>query len=201
MYHDHTLIARPPGLVPHHLGLLAQALDRLTDETRQAVARTIARVAAGLVCEAVSAALAAPDPHPQHESWGRQERGRPFRGPCDRPQSRYSPSLLDDPADGWEDEDLLFEPHYPQPPERPPEVSWSVAAALGLRLSAWWLCRHPGPPPVASTLALGVGTAMAALAGGPLAVAGLEVVGALLGLQDLTHASDASACLTGPRND
>jgi len=203
MYCNNTLIARPPGLLPRHLDLLGQALERLSGETRLALARTIAQIAAALVCEAVATALAVPDPRPRHESWrrqeswGRQERGRSMLDPDDHLRWHHENSA----DDSWEGEDHLYEDGRPQQFDQPATMNWSSALALGLRVSAWWLGRGAAPLPVVSTLALGAATTLAALSTGPVAPVGVSVIEALLGLHELTRTTGPGSLLRNPLDD
>lgn len=183
MNYENAPRARPPDLLPRHLDLLGQALSRLAGETRLTLARTVASVAANLIGEAVSNALAVPVLRQRHEPWGHREWPRSAAGKYDDLDEAYD----DHPDDYWEDDDYVPEPHPRSTPARPVSISGPAALALGLRVSAWWLHRHTDKAPVLSTLALGAVTATVAVAGGPMALAGLGVVEAVLGLHELTR--------------
>src|SRR5205823_15023747 len=111
------------------------------------------------------------------------------------------PQEEDHLADHWQDEDFLPQPGHTQEFGQPAAPDWTAALALGLRVSAWWLGHSPRPLPVASTLTLGTLTTMVAVCGGPLAMVSIAVIETLLGLHELTCASEAGRWLAGHQDD
>jgi hypothetical protein len=190
-------------LVPRHLDLLGAALQRLCGRTRSDLARTLAEAAAALVCEAVVAALSGPVLPPAPEPWERRERRRPILNPFGDPTLEDDGFSRDWEDDGWEDDRRQDDDVAPghRRPDRPIVVTatdWSAGLALGLRLAAWWLGRRPGRPALLPALALGAGTTVVAVAGGPLTLAGLRLAEAVLGIAASEGAARLAARLLSP---
>jgi hypothetical protein len=184
-------------LVPRHLDLLGAALERLCGQTRAEFARTLAELAAGFVCEAVSAALAAPAQRTPREAWPRRGGGGPILNVFDEPAMDYD----DDLAHGWED-DHLSPSHSPH--DRPmltSEETVPAALGLGLRVAGWWLSRRPGQLPLLSAMTLGAATTVVAVAGGPLALAGLGLAEAVFSIAAAEGASRLAARLLTPSSN
>jgi hypothetical protein len=190
-------------LVPRHLDLLGAALQRLCGRTRSDLARTLAEAAAALVCEAVLAALSGPVLPPAAEPWERRERRRPVLNPFGDPSPEDDGLSRDWEEDRWEDDRWRDDEVAPRHrhPDRPIVTSaadWSAGLALGLRLAAWWLGRRPGRPALLPALALGAGTTAVAVCGGPLTLAGLRLVEAVLGVAAAQGATSLAARLLSP---
>jgi hypothetical protein len=185
MTESHTRAGRGGGLVPRHLARLQEALGGLTEQARDALARTLADAAADLVGQAVRAALGTPGDHPDLDPWRNNRRAAPSpeTDPFDDLYA-YDP---DDREDRWY-QDLSPSPSASRPPEGEVAEVWPAAVALGLRAAAWWLRRRTGRPPLLAALALGTLAAALAAAGGPAALAGLGVAESLLGLASLPTA-------------
>ncbi len=181
-------------LVPRHLDLLGAALERLCGQTRAEFARTLAELAAGFVCEAVSTALAAPEYRTPRDSLVRRDRRRSILNVFDDPAVEYD----DDLADGWEEE--RFPPTYSNC-DRPALAAGEAvpaALAIGLRVAAWWLGRRPGRLPLLSAMTLGAATTVVAMAGGPLALAGFGLAEAILSIATAEGTSRLAARLLAP---
>src|SRR5262245_42570104 len=184
-------------LVPRHLDLLGAALERLCGQTRAEFARTLAELAASFVCQAVSAALAAPDYRAQPDTRTRRDRRGSILNPFDDPGMEYD----DDLACGWEDDQLA--PSY-APTEHPVltgEEAVPAALAVGLRVAAWWLGRRRDRLPLLSALTLGAATTVVAVAGGPLALVGLGLAEGVLSIAATEGASRLAAKLLAPSSN
>jgi hypothetical protein len=184
--------ARP--LLLRHLGRLREAMQGLSERSREALARALAAVVAGLVCEAVAGALAGPVRRPAPEPWPRRERrpGAPLMDVFDE-------RVLEEPdylPEDW-DESLLTRPAARRGLDRLPPAAWPAALAVGLRTTAWWLGRRQGRGSLAAALGVGSATVVGAVLGGPLALAGLALVESLLGLASLDTAACSAATLAG----
>ena len=185
-------------LLPHHLDLLGAALQRLGSQTHADLARTLAETAARLVSEAVCLALADPGSQPSRaawtpsrDPWGRRERGEPLMNVFDD-----APRENDDDRACWEEEEDDFSTpassiYRPRP--LTPEI-WTAELALGLRTAAWWLARKPGRS-LFPALAVGAGTTLVAMASGPLTLAGLGLIEAMLSIKAAEAASNLASRL------
>jgi hypothetical protein len=171
--------------MPRHLARLQEALGGLTEQTRDALARTLAGAAADLVGQAVRAALGAPGDGLAFNPWHDRRRARPT--PVTDPFEELYEYDPEDSEDRWY-RDMPPPPEGPRPSEGDATQVWPAALALGLRAAAWWLRRRTGRPPLLAALALGIVAAACATAGGPAALAGLGVAESLLGLASLPTA-------------
>jgi hypothetical protein len=196
MYYNTPYIAPDSRrwLVPRHLDLLGAALERLCGQTRAEFARTLAELAASFVCEAVSTALAAPDYRAQRDPWPRRDRRGSILNVFDDPAAEYD----DDLADGWEEEHYAPSHSASDRPLLSGEETVPAALALGLRMTAWWLCRRPGRLPLLSAMTLGAASTMVAVAGGPLVLAGLGLAEAILSIATAEGAGRLAARLLVP---
>src|SRR3954471_14543685 len=99
MTYSHYPPPRAGGLLPLHLGQLGAALSVLNARTREAVARSLAEAAAGLVGDVVRAALTPggdrrgggywpEDSQSYHDPW-RDEVDDPYGVPRDDPEERW----------------------------------------------------------------------------------------------------------------
>jgi hypothetical protein len=170
-------------------------MQGLSERTREALARTLAAVVAGLVCEAVAGALASSTSRPARDLWPRRERrpGAPLMDVFDE----RGPEAPDYLSEDWN------ELPRPRPATRRdldslPPAGWPAALAVGLRTSAWWLGRRKGRGSLGAALGLGTLTAAGAAIGGPLVLAGLGLVESLLGLASLDNAAGFAGTLAGP---
>jgi hypothetical protein len=185
----HVLLAPVGQSLTERLQRLHATLEGLGERLRDAVARAVGQTVAEAVREAVLTLLAD----------GRDRPGAP--GPPQRP-SPQPPSVWDAPDDvAWpEERDPVFRPadegweadaarRAPRPaPTASPVVRGGRALAWGCRAAAWWLRRRAGRRPLLVALSVGVLTAVAAYAGGTLAVAGAGVAGTAVSLLALADA-------------
>jgi hypothetical protein len=170
-----------------HLDRLRHTLDTLGQRLRDALAHAVGQAVAGAVQEAVHVVLA-----------NRPSPARPV--PFDRPRAPPALSWEEpaeppwpDEADGRAQEDWGDEP-LPQPassPRQPQPRSFGRALLVGCETAAWWLRRQAGRGTAWAALGLGLAAAVAVLAGGPLAAAGLGLAGTALGLLGLADAARA----------
>jgi hypothetical protein len=178
MKHDYRVAASVRPLLSRHLERLQEAMYGLSEQTRAALARLLAGVAAGLVGEAARCALAAPDrPAPLQQRLWQDASVPPLIDPLDDLEQEIS----EDRAKLEEDWCV----HRPAPErERADAVPpcGSAQLALGLRVAAWWLSRSQGSTPLLAALALGTAAALSCAVGGPLVLAGFSLVEALLGV-------------------
>jgi hypothetical protein len=164
-------------LLARHLDKLQEAMEGLSEQTRDALARILAGVVAGLVCEAIRCALSAPDARPLSDPWPQRQPGSPrtLLDTLDDLDLEYvegPPELRDDTFPGRTTPD--------QPLHASTPSDGSMKLALGLRVAAWWLARGKGPKPLLAALALGTAATTAAVLGGPPVLAGLGLAVALL---------------------
>jgi hypothetical protein len=171
----------------HHLERLRQALDALGQRLREALAHTVGQAVAGAVREAMQAVLGG-GPCPARTVPGDRTRDPPaLLG--HEPQESPWPAETDDGREGEE----YAEPAPQAAPRsaQPPSRGVGRALLVGCETAAWWLRRQAGRGAAWAALGLGLAAAVAVLAGGPLAAAGLGLVGSALGLLGLTDAAYA----------
>ena len=113
-----------------------------------------------------------------------------------------------EPSSRWEDPD---EDRWPtssndrgvpvtptQPTTQPRVQRWVSALAASWQAARWWLARKPGRYPVLTALAIGLAAGVATLAGGPLAAAGMTLIGTAMGLLSLAQvAGNAASAVAG----
>ena len=176
---------------------LSRALLDLRDRVREALAGEVARAVGEAVNEVVAAVLRGGPPPAAPPRDG----GRPGPSPWADRYSAYDPDLEHDPWDEpptWrEGQDAADFDRAPGGVETPPVHNDEVprakprtpaglgAAAAGLSAGHWWLGRRGS---VLEAVVVGLGVALAVLAGGPLARAGAAVVSAAA---DVSAATDA----------
>src|SRR6516164_5710764 len=114
MTDSHTRAGRGGDLVPRHLARLQEALRGLTEQARDALARTLADAAADLVGQAVRAALGAPGDGPAFDPW--RDRRRATSSPVTDPYEELYGSDPEDPEGRWY-RDLSPPPEAPRTPE------------------------------------------------------------------------------------
>jgi hypothetical protein len=185
-----------PGrpLLVRHLGKLQQGFTDLRGQTRDAFARTLATVIAGLVCEAVRGALSTTNQRSVLDSWPRPQRpvGRSLLDVFgERP-----PEESDDAPNPWDDPlpEVVTERECKQLalPGRAAEL------ALGLRVAAWWLSRPSRRTSLWTALGFGALAGTSALLAGPVVRAGLSLAESLLSLATLDTAAHSARTLAGP---
>jgi hypothetical protein len=167
------------GDVAGRLGRLADTLAELKDRVRSAVAGETGRAVGEAIRDLLTAALS-----------GRLISTRPtYRSPTS--SWNEGSDRWDDNDDGdrygrsvrstWHDDDEAT-PSEVRTPTNPP--TWPTAVAAGAAAVRWWLTRR-----VSGWAALGLGFVVgaAALAGGPIARAGLALVAAAADLVPTLH--------------
>ena len=176
---------------------LAERLDRLrgTFETLRerlgdAVAQAVGQSVAGAVHEAVHTALTDSSHDPHSLAPRLYQPATPARPFWRDPQDPY----WDDDPDDWRPPAREEEP--PAPPTSA-AARWRQVLLMGCASAAWWLRQSRRFPLIAALL---VGLLSAALVhfGGPLAAAGIGLMGALLQLWTLTDFVRAGTALLAP---
>jgi hypothetical protein len=164
--------------VAGRLGRLADTLAELKERVRMAVAGETGKAVGEAIRDLLTAALT----------------GRT----TPRPAYRSTRTGWDDDADRWDDES--HEDRYARPvrnawhedddsvprmePAMKSTVTWSAAFAAGTVAVRWWLARRV---PGWAALGLGLVVGVAAVAGGPVARAGLTLVAAAADLVPSVH--------------
>jgi hypothetical protein len=185
MSHFTAVLAAGRRSLARHLDRLRQALDALGQRLREALAHTVGQAVAGAVREAMQAVLAG-GPRPARPVPGARTRDPP--APLwHEPQEPPWPAEADD----WMEGDEHAEPAPQALPTPPQPQSRNLGRALlaGCETAAWWLRRQAGRGTAWAALGLGLAAAVAVLAGGPLAAAGLGLAGTALGLLGLADAA------------
>ena len=185
-----------------HVGRsLTDRLDRLrgTFETlgerlRDAVAQALGQSVAGAVHEAVHEAV--------HTALTDSSHDPPSLAPrLYQPATTARPFWRDPDAPYWDDDPDDW--RQPDMEEEPPAPSTSAAARLrqvlliGCASAAWWL-RQSGRFPLIAALLVGLLSAALVHFGGPLAAAGIGLIGSLLHLWTLTDFVRAGGALLAP---
>src|SRR4051794_40102769 len=177
-------------MLTNSLDRLRHTLDTLGDRLRDAVSSAVGETVAGVVRHTMHALLAGPaniprdppryrhlppNPHPLWVSPQEPDDGQPF-----------------DDLDG----ELTDEGDYP-PAERvvptPQPSRLPHALALGAHTAFCWLRRGIGYFPVATACTVGLLTAAATYAGGPLAAAAIGLAGSAYSLLSLAESVHAGA--------
>src|SRR3954452_9180362 len=160
MTFSHYPTPRPGGLLPLHLGRLGAALGVLNARTREAVARSLAEAAAGLVGDVLRAALTPEGGHRGGGYW--PEHTQSFHDPWrDEVDDRYG-IPREYPEERWADDP--YDEAGPGAEGPPPSLGWPAGLALALRVASLSLGRPPGRRPLLKALAVGTaGVAVAAV--------------------------------------
>jgi hypothetical protein len=178
-----------PGrrLVARHLSRLSNTLETFGVRLREAVSSAVGETVSGIVRETVRAVFAEkptlpPMPgqvaQPAHQApslWASQEDGE------DEP-------WFDDPDPYLADENAMRPSPRTAPTAGPSR--WPQAIAVGLHTTICWLRRSIGRYPVLTAIAIGLLTALATYAGGPLAAAAVGLAGSVcnvLSLGEMMH--------------
>jgi hypothetical protein len=179
-------------LLARHLTRLSETLETIGERLRDAVSAAVGETVAGIVRETVRAVLA------------------------DRPtvltsSERYSPSpgrrrplwtRPDDPdEEPWFDDPYGYPPNenYEAAPPAPRTDTTSApsrlprASAVGFQTALCWLRCRVGRFPVLTAVAVGLLTALATYAGGPLAAAAVGLAGSAFSLLSLAESVQISA--------
>jgi hypothetical protein len=183
-----------PGrrLLTRQLARLGDTLETFGTRLRDAVAAAVGETVSGIVRETVRAVLAeAPalataterfvsSPQPTRPRW---------RGPDDPdPEPWY-----DDPEPEWPEADDQETPPAPGVDRTSARSRWPRALAVGFQTTLGWLRRSVGRFPVLTAVAVGLLTALATLAGGPLAAAAVGLAGSACNLLSLADAVQLGA--------
>src|SRR4051812_47741959 len=160
-----------------HVDRLRQSLESLGYRLREAIAQAVGQSVASAVHEAVAALLAERLP----------------AAAASRPPPLWD-GYPDPQGDYWE-EDACYRPREDSydlareaEPSDPPagRSRWPAALAAGLRAALQVLRDQSGSRPVLTAVGVGLAAAALAFLGGPVAAAGLGLIGSALGLLALT---------------
>src|SRR5262249_40828922 len=180
---------------------LRRTLDGYSARMREAIAVPVARAAEDAVREGVHALLADTPPLSPPD-YPRSNFAPPgaWRSPEDPDDElrRWQEDLDDDYADSARSEP---EPPVPTGEPSPEPTRLRRALAEGLQAASWWL-RRGDHFSVLAALGAGLVVVLASYAGGPLAGAGVALVGSAFGLMGLAHrvhsGADALAAFGSP---
>ena len=183
-----------PGdrLLARHLNRLSETLETFSARLREAVSSAVGETVAGVVRETVRAILAeeptvpsssgryVDSPRHPRPLWTRQE-------PCDEEP------WFDDRDDYPRDED--YDDFRPAPPVAGTSIPSRLprAIAIGFHTTLRWLRRSVGRFPVLTAFGIGLLTALATYAGGPLAAAAVGLAGSAFNLISLTEVVQSGA--------
>jgi hypothetical protein len=199
----------PPHRLPltERLDRLRQTLNSLSGELVEGVAASIAQTVAGVVRDTLLALLtkgrSRPDlPERDRSRWSHNHPA-PLWGGLDEEDDpmwpedhEATPMWGNSDEDRWPDSpsDRRLPVTSTQPPTTQPRVRrWVSALAASWQAAGWWLARKPGRYPVMTALAIGLAAGVATWAGGPLAAAGMTLIGTALGLVSLAQVAGSGA--------
>jgi hypothetical protein len=181
-----------PGrrLLARHLTRLSDTLETFGARLREAVSSAVGETVSGIVRETVRAVLAEqPTVAPASERFF--QRPRPPRPLWERPDDLQDEPWFDDPESYPPDEDAVPPPNGAEDTADPSR--WPRAIAVGFHTTLCWLRRRVGRYPVLTAVAVGLLTALATYAGGPLAAAAVGLAGSAFSLLSLAEAVDTGA--------
>jgi hypothetical protein len=173
-----------------HLSRLSDTLETFGERLRDAVASAVGETVAGVVRETVRAMLAeegtiqssqaryAPPPRHPRPLWA-------------RPDDVDEEPWFDDPDKYPPEEDDRPPSHRTDPPGSPSRLPQAIA--VGIQTTLRWLRRSVGRFPVLTAVAVGLLTAAATYAGGPLAAAVVGLAGSAFNLMSLAEAVQTGA--------
>ncbi len=199
----------PPVRLPlaDHLDRLRQALNGLGGELVEGIAASVAQTVAAAVRDTLLALLTKGQSRPSlperdGSQWSPSNPSSWWGGPDEAddpmwPEDREPTPMWGEPAEQpWpgssNDRRLPVRPAEP-PTAQPRLRRWTSALAAGWQAARWWLARKPGRYPVLTAVAIGLAAGVATWAGGPLAAAGVSLVGSAFGLLALAAAAGNSA--------
>jgi hypothetical protein len=183
-------------MLARHLSRLGDTLETFGSRLREAVSSAIGETVSGIVRETVRALLEGQPNSPT--SSGRLAQP----APPSRPLWREGHHPDEEP---WLDDRDAY-PHagdYDDPPpvhraeESKAPFRLPRALATGLHTTLCWLRRSVGRYPVMTAVGVGLLTALATYAGGPLAAALVGVVGSAFNLLSLAEAVQTGAGMLG----
>jgi hypothetical protein len=177
-------------LLAHHLARLSDTLETFRDRLREAVSSAVGETVSGIVRDTVRAVLTdGPTAPPPSGTYGRRPHdSRPMwaREPEDDP-------WYDDP-DGYAAEDDFDDaPPSTRTAQTPAPSRLPRAIAVGFHTTLNWLRRSVGRFPVLTAVTVGLLTAAATYAGGPLAAAAAGLAGSAFNLLSLVEVMHAGA--------
>jgi hypothetical protein len=187
-------------MLARHLTRLSDTLETFGARLREAVSSAVGETVSGIVRETVRAVLAempylaalperfVPPAHHPRPLWA---------GPDDREEEPwYDERSRYPPEDDYDDDPPATCAGNTSAPSRLPQ-----AVALGFHTTLCWLRRSVGRFPVLTAIAIGLLTALATYAGGPLAAAAVSLAGSafnLLSLAEGVHACAHALATFGP---
>jgi hypothetical protein len=177
-------------MLAHHLARLSDTLETFRDRLRDAVSAAVGETVSGIVRDTVRNLLTeGPTVPPTSSSFTRRPHDpRPMwtREPEDDP-------WYDDP-DGYAAEDDYDDaPPSARAAQTPAPSRLPRAIAVGLHTTLDWLRRSVGCYPVLTAVTVGLLTAAATYAGGPLAAAAVGLAGSAFNLLSLVEVMHAGA--------
>jgi hypothetical protein len=185
-----SMIAPGRRLLARHLTRLGETLETFGQRLREAVSSAVGETVAAIVRETVRAVLAEqPTLPPASERF--VQRPRPPRPLWERPDDLQDEPWFDNPDnDPPEEEDV--------PPSNRTEDTGDPsrlprALAVGFHTTLCCLRRRVSRYPVLTAVAVGLLTALATYAGGPLAAAAVALAGSAFNLLSLAEAVDTGA--------
>lgn len=184
-------VYRPPaGMTRHlladHLAQLTASLERLDERLREGLASAVGQTIAGAIREALLLLLSEKgvvpsfhgDPHRLSAPW--QNAAQTASADGLEPE-RLPWEEQEDPR--WSQEDDPWNPQVAQELPAPAKPRrWFSALAAGWQATSWWLRKPPRRFHLLTALGVGLAVGMAALMAGPLAGAGLGVLGTSMSL-------------------
>jgi hypothetical protein len=188
----HSVIGSGRRLLARHLTRLSDTLETFGARLREAVSSAVGETVSGIVRETVRAVLAeqpafatsperfVPSGHHPRPLWARED------DPGEEP-------WYDDPYGDPRDEDHDDAPPAPRADGTPAPSRLPRALAVGFHTTICWLRRSVGRFPVLTAVAVGLLTALATYAGGPLAAAAVALAGSAFNLLSLAEAVDTGA--------
>jgi hypothetical protein len=173
------------GSLGTHLDRLRLLLDGLGARLRDGVARAVGQTVAVAVQETVDRLLDDEadrhDPDAFPRDWFPEGAGE---------HDRFDREPFDPDYDPYEERRTPpFEVESPLPPPN----RWGRVLALSCQAAVWWLRRQRPRFPVATAVGVGLASAVALYAGGPVLLAGAGVGGSALSLALLADSVRASA--------
>jgi hypothetical protein len=199
----------PPHRLPltERLDRLRQTLNGLSGELVEGVAASIAQTVAGVVRDTLLALLtkgrSRPDlPERDRSRWSHNRPSSLWGGLDEGDDSMWPEDHEATPMWGNPDEDRWpdspSDRRVPVTPTQPSTAQprlrrWVSALAASWQAAGWWLARKPGRYPVMTALAIGLAAGVATWAGGPLAAAGMTLIGTAVGLVSLAQAAGSGA--------
>jgi hypothetical protein len=185
-----SMIAPGRRLLARHLTRLGETLETFGQRLREAVSSAVGETVAGIVRETVRAVLAEQPTIPTGSERFVQ-RPRPPRPLWERPDDLQDEPWFDDPFNDPPDEEDVPPSNRTEDTGDPSRLPRAIA--VGFHTTLYWLRRRVSRYPVLTALAVGLLTALATYAGGPLAAAAVALAGSAFNLLSLAEAVDTGA--------